>query len=73
MNNLDIIGFLLKNYSVCHCVCSDLLAHILFILSYVETSLSGKSRLGCGEYVDDKAFYSVFISESCQNFSLCNK
>lgn len=29
-----------------HCVCSDLLAHSLFILSYVETSLLEKVDLG---------------------------
>lgn len=72
MNRLDILGFLLGTYSVCRRVCSDLLAHSLFILSYVETSLSGKSRLGCGEHVDDKAFHFVFISESCHNFNMCN-
>lgn len=53
-----VIGELLS--LSCHGVCSDLLALSLFILNYVETSLSGKSRLGCGKHVDDKAFHSVF-------------
>lgn len=44
-------------------MCSHVLAHSLFILSCVETSLSGKSRIGCGEHVDDKALHSVFSSE----------
>ena len=40
-----LIGLLLGDHSVCHCACADLLAHSIFVLSCVETSLCGKVDL----------------------------
>lgn len=62
MTGLDILDLLLGDRSVCHGVCSDLLARSLVILSCVETSLSGKVDLGVEGTSVIKP--SVFISEN---------